>query len=317
MPDNTAITANYFGKIQMLGIDADGYVLSDDSHCLGERGAARLLGFSTHAVLDCLVSNVKSQVAKMDKRPTYEELEKQIKALQIKNNEICKAKQAIEDSEILHRITLESISDTVIIEEFFRNLINSAPEGVFVQAEGRILFLNPAMVQILGANSAAELIGTDIMTRMAPEYHDAIRSQIRFQGETGKPVPLMDQVYLRIDGSRISVETTAVAIQYQGGDAHLFFVRDITERKKQEEALQLQALVLDQIHDHVTITDMDGVINYVNHAVTKSLGYSKKNLIGRSTHTYGEDSIKSISQKEIVEKNSKEWILARRGGQFR
>ena len=57
MPDNTVITADYFGKIQMLGIDADGYVLSDESPCLGERGAARLLGFSTHAVLDRLVSN--------------------------------------------------------------------------------------------------------------------------------------------------------------------------------------------------------------------------------------------------------------------
>ena len=190
-------------------------------------------------------------------------------------------------------------------EALFRNLINSAPEGVFVQAEGRFLFLNPAMVQIFGAGSAAELMGTDFMERMAPEYHEAIRSRIRVQGKTGKPVPLMDQVYLRVDGSRIPVETTAVAIQYQGHGAHLVFVRDITERKNQEKTLKLQALVLDQICDLVTITDMEGVISYVNRAHTKVLGYGKEALIGNATQIFGEDRLKSVSKKEIVERTLK------------
>lgn len=187
-------------------------------------------------------------------------------------------------------------------ETLFRNLIDNAPEGIFVQAEGRFVFLNPAMAQIFGADSAEELVGTDLMARIAPEHHETVRKRIRFQQETGKSSALMDQVYLRVDGSRITVETTAVAIQYQGVDAHLVFVRDITERKKQEETLRLQSLVLDQIYDHVTITDLDGKISYVNQAVAKSLGYSKETLIGKFTHVYGEDSIESIAQKEIVEK---------------
>ncbi|MGD9973749.1 MAG: PAS domain S-box protein [Desulfatirhabdiaceae bacterium] len=190
-------------------------------------------------------------------------------------------------------------------EALFRNLINSAPEGIFVQAAGRFLFLNPAMVQIFGAGSAAELIGTDLMARIAPEHHDAVRNRIQIQTETGKPVPLMDQVYLRVDGSRISVETTAVAIQYNGHGAHLVFVRDITARKKQEETLRLQALVLDQICDIVTITDMDGVISYVNQAQTKVLGYSKESLIGQPTQIFGEDPFQRVSQKEIVENTVK------------
>jgi len=45
----------------------------------------------------------------------------------------------------------------------------------------------------------------------------------------------MDQEYLRLDGSQVPVETTAVPVRYQGRDAHLVFVRDITRRRQTEE----------------------------------------------------------------------------------
>ena len=53
----------------------------------------------------------------MDKRPTYEELEQQIVDLQREKDEILKSKREIEDSENLHRLTLENITDTVIITD--------------------------------------------------------------------------------------------------------------------------------------------------------------------------------------------------------
>ena len=58
MPDYVGLTADYFGKIQMLGIEADGYVLSDGTPCLSERGTAYLLGFSTPSVLERVYSNL-------------------------------------------------------------------------------------------------------------------------------------------------------------------------------------------------------------------------------------------------------------------
>lgn len=58
MIDNNSLTADYFSKIQILGTEIDGYVLSNGTACLGERGTARFLGFSTHSVLDRLASNL-------------------------------------------------------------------------------------------------------------------------------------------------------------------------------------------------------------------------------------------------------------------
>ncbi len=119
-------------------------------------------------------------------------------------------------------------------EARFRTLVDNAPEGIFVQSQGRILFINPAMARFLLAGRPEDLIGTEIMPRVAPEYHDAVLTRIRFQCETGKSVPPMDQEYLRLDGSRLPVETTAVPIRFQGRDAHLVFVRDITDRRKMQ-----------------------------------------------------------------------------------
>ena len=46
---------------------------------------------------------------------------------------------------------------------------------------------------------------------------------------------------------------------------------DITQRKSHEDQLRLQALVLDQIQDHVAITDLGGTVTYVNRADRKSV----------------------------------------------
>ena len=63
------LTAEYYAKIQLLGFEIDGYVLSDGVACLSEVGASRLLGFDTHSVLNNLVSNkgpkeIKSLIGK-------------------------------------------------------------------------------------------------------------------------------------------------------------------------------------------------------------------------------------------------------------
>jgi hypothetical protein len=52
------VTADYYGKIQMLSLEIEGYVLSDGTACLSELGAAKLLGFGTRSVLDRIASNL-------------------------------------------------------------------------------------------------------------------------------------------------------------------------------------------------------------------------------------------------------------------
>ena len=124
----------------------------------------------------------------------------------------------------------------------FRILVDGAPEGIFVQAEGRFQYVNPALARLLGAGKPEDLVGTEYLARMAPEFHEAIRHRIRSQRETGTAAPPMEQAYLRLDGTRVPVETTAVPVRFGNRDAHLVFVRDISERQHTEaEKQNLQA----------------------------------------------------------------------------
>ena len=140
-------------------------------------------------------------------------------------------------------VTRQKLAETALreSEERFRLLVENAPEGIFVQADGRILFVNPATVSLLGAARPEDLIGRDIAAFIAPEYHAAVRDRIRLQRETGGAVPPMEQEYLRLDGGRVPVETTAVRVKFAGRDAHLVFIRNVAERRRiEEEKLHLQ-----------------------------------------------------------------------------
>ena len=117
-------------------------------------------------------------------------------------------------------------------ENRFKLVVEMAPEAIFVQTGGKFGYLNPACCALFGVKDRKELLGTDFMERMAPEFRDAIRQRIKQQVETGGPVPLMEQQFLRMDGSRIDVETTAVPVMFGGIESHLVFIRDITERKR-------------------------------------------------------------------------------------
>jgi two-component system, cell cycle sensor histidine kinase and response regulator CckA len=128
-------------------------------------------------------------------------------------------------------------------EERFRALVDGAPDGIFVQSEGRVLYVNPAMVKLLGAERADELLYSDFIDRVAPDYREAVKEGIRTRLESGLYAPPMEQEFLKLDGSPVAVETVAVPLRFKGYDAHLVFVRNISARRKAEaekESLQAQ-----------------------------------------------------------------------------
>ncbi|MFP4385338.1 MAG: PAS domain S-box protein [Spirochaetia bacterium] len=75
---------------------------------------------------------------------------------------------------------------------------------------------------------------------------------------------------------------------------------DITERKKAEEKAAFQAMLLDQIQDRITATDLAGRITYVNQAECELFRKSASEFIGKSVQAYGEDPDYGASQQEII-----------------
>jgi PAS domain S-box-containing protein len=120
-------------------------------------------------------------------------------------------------------------------EERYRNLVEMLPEGLWVQRNGIILYVNPAMVRLLGASREEELLGRSIYDFVHPDSRDSVRERTEKVQEKGVTVPLKEQKYISLDGSVVDVETLATAVPFHGERAVLAVYRDITERKRQEQ----------------------------------------------------------------------------------
>jgi len=81
---------------------------------------------------------------------------------------------------------------------------------------------------------------------------------------------------------------------------------EIEDRKKTERKLIFQAMLLDQIQDRVTATDMEGNITYVNQAECRSFEKPPEELMGLNVKEYGEDPARGASQQEIIDTTLRE-----------
>ncbi len=123
-------------------------------------------------------------------------------------------------------------------ERKLRKLVESAPEAIVVETLGRFAYVNDAAVALFGAASREQLLGRSVMERIPPEIHSAALENMRQINEERTPVPQREGKLLRMDGSQIDVELSAVPFVHEDEHGALVFVRDITERKRAEETQQ-------------------------------------------------------------------------------
>jgi len=57
--------------------------------------------------------------------------------------------------------------------------------------------------------------------------------------------------------------------------------RDITEQQEGEEKLRLHAQILEQVHDSIVTTDLDGIITSWNKGSQRMFGYTEKEALGK------------------------------------
>ncbi|MCC7576550.1 MAG: PAS domain S-box protein, partial [Methanomethylovorans sp.] len=128
----------------------------------------------------------------------------------------------------------------------FRQLVENAPEAIFVQTNGCFAYVNPAALLLFGVDSANQLIGQPVLERFHPDFRDIVRERIHLLSDMSEEVPNIEEIYLRLDGTPFNVEVSAVPITYDGLNGSLVFFRDITERKQVERALIRAKLVSDE-----------------------------------------------------------------------
>ena len=122
-------------------------------------------------------------------------------------------------------------------KERYRRLVDLSPDAIIVASEGRIVYINRAGVALLGGVNAEQIIGKQMLDFVHPDYHTMVKEHLQAL-EAERDVPLVEQKYMRLDGSIIDVEVSAIAFLNQNKFAAQAVIRDITKRKLQEQELR-------------------------------------------------------------------------------
>jgi PAS domain S-box-containing protein len=123
-------------------------------------------------------------------------------------------------------------------EELFRIMVEAAPEAIFVQVAGAFAYLNAAAVRLFGGESPQQILGRHVLERIHPDFRADVGERIRGLNEEKKAAPALKEIYLKLDGSFVDVEVTAVPVKYHDLDGALVFARDVTERERAGENLR-------------------------------------------------------------------------------
>ncbi len=169
-------------------------------------------------------------------------------------------------------------------EDQYRSLVELSPDAVLVHQDGRIVYVNPSGLDLLGVSNAAELLGRSILDIVHPDFCDLVRQHTRLDLD-GNKTPAIEVKILRSDGTPVMIEGRGTRTWFNGITAVQVFLRDITQRKQVEEALkeseEKYRTLVDSFPDTVLI-HRKGRMEYINRAGLVLFGASSpEEILGR------------------------------------
>ncbi len=169
-------------------------------------------------------------------------------------------------------------------EKRFRDLFENSPDAIFVEDfDGTVLDVNFAGCVLHGL-TREQLIGKNALHDLIPQSK---REEVQrdFQKLASGKLSWVEGESLAADGRATPVEVRAGRVEYNGKPALLLHVRDITERRTTETALQSSEMLFRSVWensvDGMRLTDGNGVIVAVNDAYCKLVGMEASVLEGR------------------------------------
>ncbi len=135
--------------------------------------------------------------------------------------------------------------------ERLAGILESVGEGVYgVDNDGRVTFVNPAALEIIGKTNNLDVIGKNASEAFHYYIEDDVLKHDRLYRAYGRSVELRcwETVFKHELGKPVPVECTVYPLNIHGSQrGSVIAFRDISERKMLEEKLHWQAT-----HDHLT-----------------------------------------------------------------
>jgi diguanylate cyclase (GGDEF)-like protein/PAS domain S-box-containing protein len=216
-------------------------------------------------------------------------------------------------------------------EKRYRQVVELAPDAIVVVNTGKVIFVNPAAVRLMGAQSADELLGKPVMAFVHPDFRERVFQRIQHAIATEAPLPPMEAKALKLDGSGFDVDIISQPITYDGQPAMNVVMRDITERKRVQTALEESEAryhaVAQTAHDAIISADHAGNIVGWNRGAERLFGYTETEAIGEmltvlvppqysDSHLTGLQRIQAGGDQHVIGKTVELSGLRKDGSEF-
>src|SRR3977135_1178648 len=116
-------------------------------------------------------------------------------------------------------------------------MIEAAPEAIIVYTPEKFLFLNRFAASRLGSD-AASLVGQPIMGFVHPVSVPIVLQRLHEVVRTGQAGPPLEVRFVSRTGEVIPSEIISVPVLFDGQQALLGLIRDISRRAEAEQALR-------------------------------------------------------------------------------
>lgn len=166
-------------------------------------------------------------------------------------------------------------------EERFRTIVEMAPDGIYIAGmDGRFLEANQAGLSQLGY-SREQLLQQSVVDIVPQRMVDKVKAGFQSMGYADAS---LESIHLRADGTEMLVELNTRKIVFGGRPAYIGIAREITERKRAEEALRESERrfrgLLENVHLAAVMLDVRGIITFCNDYLLTTTGWTLGEVIG-------------------------------------
>jgi PAS domain S-box-containing protein len=201
--------------------------------------------------------------------------------------EVEQQKNELEDRVLERTAELEEANTAAIAnKERIDSILQASPDGICViDAEGVIIMINHSMQNLFGY-SAEEITGINVKKLMPDEFTDRHHNALELVVGGNEP-KLMGKGAIEVRGCNKAGETFPMELslsQIGSGQDSLFvgIIRDITERKKAEQAMHEVYQIFDQMPMNVFVRDVEGRFRYINHAYEIFHKVKNEDIVGKT-----------------------------------
>jgi len=170
----------------------------------------------------------------------------------------------------------------------WKRLVDKHPGPIHISVDGTYAYANEATAELLGVDTADDLIGRDMRVFLSPDEQSRLRDRAQTVYEEKSEADLIEARIKRPDGTERTVLVRSVPIQYGGKAAAQTMMWDVTEHRTAERELRRSEkqfrTIVENAQPMTFMVDRDGTILLSEGRDLQSLGLEPGETVGTSMY---------------------------------